>query len=79
MERLLVQVSWTRVQFPPPPHFLWSSRGDVRQEHPAESLRIGATAPPHFRGKPDDDYDVESYFYIDGELIRVKGPNDQMP
>lgn len=35
--------------------------------------------PPHFRGKPDDGYDVESYLYVEGELIRVKGPNDKMP
>ena len=52
MEIPLGSVSWTRVQFPP---------------------------PPHFRGKPDDDYDVESYLYVEGELIRVKGPNDKMP
>ena len=58
---------------------------DKSQSEHGESLAInfldeGAIPSTSiFRGKPDDDYDVESYLYVEGELIRVKGPNDKMP
>ena len=44
MERLLSQISWTRVQFPPPPHIpvklaqLFATQRDVARSHHDRAL-----------------------------------------
>ena len=81
MERLLGEISWTGVQFPPPPEFLRSKILELTAERslkPRPRSRC-ASAQRHLHhisageAFEDDDLEVERYQYEDSKLILIEG------